>query len=221
MGLPSKFKDKFKFDSEFQSIDSIITKQYLENTFYDELDKIDILYNSNDDSFEYLIITISRIMYYFASKYNVFYKENNKILYKGDKLYYSSLIKYERIKGKIILFPTFTTVYENENLANIYSGRNNSIELYKNSLKFSVIFIITNLFQNNWISNIINLNNEKKLLFQPFSFFHVKDVKINLKNFTADIYLETIGKVEILEEKIRLGKSIKYNEKENIMEIEK
>ena len=224
MKLSSKLIYEFRFDDNFEKIDSLISKQYLKNTFYDELDKIDILYNSNDDSFKYFLYYTSRIKYFldnYAKENNKYYKENKKILYKGDKLYYSSLIKYERIKGKIILFPTFTTVYENENLANIYSGRNNSKELYKNSLKFSVIFIITNLFQNNWISNIINLNNEKKLLFQPFSFFRIKDVKINLNNFTADIYLETIGKVEILEEKIRLGKSIKYNEKENIMEIEK
>ncbi len=42
---------------------------------------------------------------------------------------------------------------------------------------------------------------------------------IDLENYTADIYLETIGKKEILEEKIKLGKEIKYNEKEKIIEI--
>ena len=227
MKLSSNSKYKLIFDDNFEKIDSLISKQYLENTFYDELDIIDILYKSNnDDPFIYFLYITSRIKYFldnYAKENNMYYKENKKILYKGDKLYSSSLIKYERIKGKIILFPTFTTVYENENLANIYSGRNNSKELYKTSLKFSVIFIITNLFKDNWISNIVNINKERDniLLFQPFSFFHVKDVIINYEKYTADIYLETIGKVEILEEKIRLGKSIKYNEKQNIMEIEK
>ena len=225
MKLSSNSKYKLIFDDNFEKIDSLISKQYLENTFYDELDLIDILYKSNnDDPFIYFLYVTSRIKYFldnYAKENNMYYKENKKILYKGDKLYSSSLIKYERIKGKIILFPTFTTVYENENLANIYSGRNNSKELYKTSLKFSVIFIITNLFKDNWISNIVNINKERDniLLFQPFSFFHVKDVIINFEKYTADIYLETIGKVEILEEKIRLGKSIKYNEKQNIMEI--
>ena len=35
----------------------------------------------------------------------------------------------------------------------------------------------------------------------------------------AEIFLETIGKKEILEEEIKLGKEIKYNEKEKIMEV--
>ena len=226
MKLPSKFKYKFRFDDNFENIERLINEKYLEKTFYDDLDKIDVLYRTNDDLFEYFLYATARIKYFldnYAKEYNKYYNENKKVLYKGDKLYYSSLLKYERIKGKIILFPNFTNVYENENLANIYSGRNNSIELYKNSLKFSVIFIITNIIQDNWISNIINLNEKKIniLLFQPFSFFHIKDVKINLEKYTADIYLETIGKVEILEEKIRLGKTIKYNEKKNIIEIEK
>ena len=37
-------------------------------------------------------------------------------------------------------------------------------------------------------------------------------------NYKADIYLETIGKKEILEEQIKIGKEIKYNEREKMME---
>jgi len=40
-----------------------------------------------------------------------------------------------------------------------------------------------------------------------------------LKNYTADIYLETIEKSEILEEQIKKGKEIYYDEKENIIKI--
>lgn len=60
---------------------------------------------------------------------------------------------------------------------------------------------------------------EKEILYLPFSFFFVKDVIIDHKNYKADIYLETIGKKEILEEQIRIGKEIKYNENEKIMEV--
>ena len=42
---------------------------------------------------------------------------------------------------------------------------------------------------------------------------------IDLENYKADIYLETIGKKEILEEKIIFGKEIKYNEQEKILEV--
>ena len=40
-------------------------------------------------------------------------------------------------------------------------------------------------------------------------------------NYTADIYLETIGKTEILEEKIKKGKEIEFNKEENIIQIKK
>ena len=45
------------------------------------------------------------------------------------------------------------------------------------------------------------------------------DIDINEKK--ADIYLNTIGKECILEEEIKLGKEIEYNEKKNIMQIKK
>ena len=61
----------------------------------------------------------------------------------------------------------------------------------------------------------------KKKYFQPFSFFFVSDVQINIENYTADIYLETIGKTKILEEEIKKGKEIVYNGKKNIMEAKK
>ena len=223
------FKPQFEINRDIKDINQFIITKYKENIFYDDLSKIDnnSLYMNNNNSFEVGYYLTSRVMFFlnsYAINDKKYYNEDKKILYKGEKLYYSSLIKYERIKGKIILFSNFTTVYEDENYAKIFSGRNESIELYNNSLKFSVIFIITNLYKNNWISNILDFNEESNcnaLLFQPFSFFHVRDVKINLSNYTADIYLETIGKIEILEEKIRLGKTIEYNEKENIIDIKK
>ena len=56
-------------------------------------------------------------------------------------------------------------------------------------------------------------------MFLPFSFYYVRDVQIDIKNYTADIYLETIGKKEILEEEIKKGKEIEYNQNENIIQI--
>ena len=109
----------------------------------------------------------------------------------------------------------------------IFSGRKNSQELFKTNLLFSVLFIITNLWKKNWISNGINIQEEskykkeKEILFQPFSFYYVSDVKTNLKDYTADIYLETIGKTDILEEKIKneKEKEIIYNKSKNIVEL--
>ena len=130
-------------------------------------------------------------------------------------------------KITIILLSSFTSTTKDENTAILFSGRNYPQLLYKNRLQFSVIYIIKNVFKNNWVSNGINVQEEsyakeeEEILYQPFSFYFVKDVDINLQNYTADIYLETIGKYEILEEQIKKGKKIIYNEKEKIMEVEK
>ena len=138
---------------------------------------------------------------------------------------YSNLLPIERAKGKIILLSGFTFASQDESLAIKLSGRDNTQSLYKTNLKFSVVFIIRNYYNKNWISNCINIRkdsfykNEKEILFQPFSFYYVRDVQIDNKNYMADIYLDTIGKTEILEEKIREGKEIEFNPKLKIMEV--
>ena len=97
--------------------------------------------------------------------------------------------------------------------------------MYKEKANFSVLFIITNIYNSNWISNGIKVQNisdykaEKEILFLPFSFFKVKSVEIDIVNYTADIYLETIGKNEVLEHKIKNGKHIQYDSRLNIMKI--
>ena len=89
------------------------------------------------------------------------------------------------------------------------------------------MFHITNLYKKDWIPNCIKVDNnslneevnDDEYLFQAFSFYRIKKAEVDYKNYKADIFMETIGKKEILEDKKRLGKEIKYNEKENIMEI--
>ena len=80
--------------------------------------------------------------------------------------------------------------------------------------------------QKKWISNGVNIQklsvyDESEILYQPFSFYYVRDVQIDQKNYKADIYLDTIGKYEILEEKIKNGEIIEYNQKERIMQVKK
>ena len=171
-----------------------------------------INYYSNP-SFSVYKYSKKKINYYYLNKTEVF---------RGMKLSYSNLLPFERAKGKIILLHTFTPVSEELKKAEILSGRNNSTTLYKLRKKFSVIFIIKNYYKNNWISNCVSFNsknNEKEIIYLPFSFYFVRDVKIDYKNYKADIYLETIGKLEILEEQIQKGKEIEYNQKENIMQV--
>ena len=139
---------------------------------------------------------------------------------------YSSILPYIRVKGKVIIVSSFMTASEEKSIAEKFAGREKSSNIYKTNLYFSVIFYIKNIYKNGWIPSMISipkdyLEKEKddlKILL-PFSFYYVKDVKIDTKKYTADIYLETIGKTEILEEKIKMGKKVKYDEKENIIKI--
>ena len=148
-----------------------------------------------------------------------------KILYRGIKIPYSNLLPYERARGKIIILSSFTSATENKDVALKFAKRKKSKQIYKENLLFSVLYIIKNKWENNWISNGINIQNnseykkEKEILFQPFSFYNVEKVNINLSKYTADIYLETMEKTEIFEEKLAKGKELFYDGSEDIIKF--
>ena len=170
----------------------------------------------------------SRLMFIlnsYAKQNNKFCLDDKKDLYRGIKMTYTNLIPYKRAKGKIICLSSFISASEDEVFAKNLAGRGDTEEIYKTNLKFSVVFKITNIYHNNWVSSGINIQDiskrrhEKEYVFQPFTFYNVKDVKIDINNYTADIELETIGKSEILEEKIKDGKEIEYIKNENMVKI--
>ena len=216
----------FELRHDLKILDKLIIKEYSGNKIYADLNKW--LRNPNFNSFEVVAYFAARLMYSlnnYANKEDKYFDLDKTDIYGGMKLPFSNVLAYERAKGKIIVLSAFTSTYQELIFAQRYSGRKHSISLYEGNLKFSVIFIIKNNLKKKWISNGIRIydvsqyKKDKEILFQPFSFYYVRDVQISQKDFTADIYLETIGKKEILEEKIKLGKEIKYNEKENIMEV--
>ena len=170
----------------------------------------------------------ARLMYSlnsYAIKNEKFFTEKNKTIFRGIKIPYSCLLPYERAKGKIILLSSFTSTSQSVEKALFFAGRKDSLELYKTNLLYSVLFIIKNKWEMLWISNGINIQeetrykSEKEILYQPFSFYFVTDIQIDNKMYIADIYLETIGKTQILEEEIKKGKEIVYNESKNIIEV--
>ena len=215
----------FEIKKDLELLNKLIIKEYTKETFYGDLNKW--LMNSKMNSFDTIAYFTSRLMHSlntYGRDNHMYYDKNNKILRRGIKLPYSNLLPYERAVGKIILLSSFTSTSEEEATARNFSGRKTSKEQYKTQKKFSVIYIITNNYKNNWVPNGINVQeesaykNEKEILFQPFSFYYVRKIDINKENYTADIYLETVGKIEILEEKIKRGKILSYNKSYNIME---
>ena len=226
---------KFKILKKFMALDFIeflgnvnklIYNQYTENTFNGNFNRR--LMKIKSEYYEIVAFIISRLLYSLnahAVHLNLYCKENNKIFHYKTKLYYSCLLPYERAVGKIIMLSKFILTSEKEEIIKSYSKEEQALN---NEEEFVVIFHITNKFlDTTWIPNCIEVNKyyseeeEDKFLFLPFSFYKVKKVDIDLKNYKAEIFLEAIGKKEILEQKIKLGKEIKYNEKDNIMEIVK
>ena len=216
----------FDLTKDLKVLDKLIIKEYTKNTFYGDLNKW--LMNTNFNSYEVVAYFTARLMYSlnkFANKEGNYYSIDKKDLHRGMKIPYSSVLPYERVKGKIILLSAFTSTSEDSKIAENFSGRENIKSIYKLKKRFSVILKIKNFYKKDWISNGVKIETlsqfkyEKEILYQPFSFYIVRDVQIDHKNFMADIYLETIGKQEILEEQIKIGKEIDYNEKEKIMEV--
>ena len=215
----------FDLNKDLETLDKLIIKEYTKNTFYGDLNKW--LMNKMND-YEPIAYFTARLMYSlnkYAKKNHKYCTEDKKEVHRGVKMTYSDLLPYVRAKGKIILLSGFTSTSQDEAFAKRWAERGNTQALYKANLKFSVVFKITNFCNKDWISNGIDVmkesqfKNEKEILYQPFSFYYVRDVRIDNKNYLADIDLDTIGKTEILEEKIREGKEIEFNPKLKIMQV--
>lgn len=218
--------ETFDLTQDLENLHKLIIYEYTRNTYYSNLNKWLSAFSA--EAYEIISYYTARLMYAlnsYALKSNLFYNKD-KILYRGTKATYIALLPYERLKGKIILFSAFTSISEDISTAIFFSSREKIRELYEAKKYFSVIFKIKNYFKNNCISCGINIQSiskyeeEKEILFQPFSFYFVRNVKFDYKKYTVDIDLEIIPKKEIFEEKIRNGGKVIYDKETNLMVIE-
>ena len=202
-----------------------IIHEYTKNTFYSSLNLW--LRTFDDLAYEVIAYYTARLMYalniYGAETKSFFTK--NKILYRGESVKYINILPYERAKGKIILFSAFTSTSEDLSVAEDFSKRKKSIEIFKQQKKYSLIYKINNHIKYNCVPCGVDIHkiseyNEKEILYQPFSFYYVKNTKFDHNQYTADIDLELIPRIEILEEKMRKGGKIVYNKENNVMVIE-
>ena len=213
----------FDLNQDLDKLNELIIKSYSGVHLYKPLNEM-LLSSHFYEAISYFTAIIMYNLNSYAKKNDKFYTQNKK-LYRGIKLPYTCLLQYERAKGEAICFSSFTSTSESEELAKLYAERNNPKEQYDPNSVFSVVFTINHFYQKGNISNAIDISDisdyhdEKEYIFQPFSFFYLKDIHIDINNKTADIFLDTIGKNEIMEEKIRAGKEITINEKIRMIEI--
>jgi hypothetical protein len=164
-------------------LNQIIIKEYSKNSFFRDLNKWLGKYNLNE-SVSYFAARLMYSLNSYAKENHMFSNGNKKTLYRGVKMPYSSILEYEKAKGKIIFFTYFLSTSEDEKLAAKWSGRPDSNVIYKINMKFSVVIYITNIYNKNLISNSISIQKismyEKEHVFLPFSFYYVRDVKIDI-----------------------------------------
>ena len=148
-------------------------------------------------------------------------EKGNFTLYRGMNLSFIDLIPYTRNINKIISFPSFTSTSLNINRAKNFIIKSQQQRIEKK--KFSVIFdfeMKNILFPVGFdIQEISDHPEEEEVLIQPFTFFKIKKIEINLDSFNANISLEVINKDDILEKYIDEKNRLKYNEKKNIVEV--
>ena len=212
----------FNIQNDLKTLDKIIVKELTRFSFYEDLNRW--LRYLNINNFEIVAYFTSRLMYSLNSlaQRDKTYCENNKKLYIGTKKTFTSLLPYQRAKGKIISLSSFISTSESDIIGFSYIKRQNPLDNYKTNLTFQTYFTIINKLHNAIdIHNYSLFKEERENLFQPFSFYYVRDVKIDIKNYTAEIYLESIEKTEIFEKKIKSGKEIEYNLEKHILQIKK
>ena len=138
--------------------------------------------------------------------------KEDKTLYRGIKMNLIDLLYYEREKDKLICFPSFTSTTPLLEKAIDFSINN------KTQYQYATIITINYKYNRDFIPTAIDISeksvfkSEKECIFLPYSFFKIKNVEIDHINKTGKIELDSIGRKEIFEKKLKDGYKLNYNE---------
>lgn len=161
----------------------------------------------SDSTIAYFTARLMLSLNSYAIKNNMYCNINKKKYYRGKRISYSSFLHYKRAKGKIITSLSFISTSEEERIAQMFGKQRKDSQLF-------VMFIIENLSSSNFIQSGVDISSvsefpfEKEFLFLPFSFYLVKEVKIDTSQNIGQIYLQSKEKTEIFEEKLSNDKEI-------------
>ena len=212
IGTLQNFKD---ISSNEKNLIKIYTRST--GSFYNDFNK----WLRELDPFAYKKISwfIAALMYQLNRYGNIHGLTEPKTLYRGIKMNYTDLLLYKRFEGRIVCFPSFTSSTEKKEVAENFNEKDgDTLEDRKNKKVFFVTMVINYKFSNNFIYSAIDISqcsdypNEEERLFPPFTFFKLNKLNIDYNNYTSSIELDSIGRKEILEKRIRNGNILKYNE---------
>ena len=144
-------------------------------------------------------------------------------IYRGTLFNYSLILKYVKNIGNIIVFPSFLSTTLDLEIAKKFAQYYEPKE--DRNFLFGTIYIINVNPRNDWIAQGFDINGishyqkEKEILFQPFTFFKLIKVIVNIDTNLCFIYLELVGKKEIWEQNMNPSGSISYIPQENFNEL--
>ena len=132
-------------------------------------------------------------------------------LYRGIRANLYDLLNYQRAKGEIICFPSFTSTSRNYQIAERFAFTEDN---------YKTIITINYKYKKGFLPTAVDVSEiaikedvyEEECLFLPYSFFIIKDVEINHNEKTAKIELVSIGRKKILENYLKEGINLVYNE---------
>ena len=234
--LEKKTKDEFlKSLIDFKDIyaKSIFEKIVFKSDFINDINEL--LLSKNSELLKRLSYFIGGYMLALNKCGNTLdceYKQNTE-LYQRRKMGYKELMKLQENINQIICFKTFLCdIAPSGHIhGEIYRGfingktflHNFYLNLVDKNIMYDCKITINHIFQDNWKTNCFSVFSKDIIsfpqkIFNLFSFFRVKEVKIDQNDKSAQIVLDTIGKKEILEYKIWNKHTVEYNNNENIIE---
>ena len=180
-----------------------------------------LLIKNNQTDFDKISYFVGNLMYRIVQYGNEEKKGVTKAqkFYKGIQLNIFNLFEFIKSEGLLISFSHFMMISAKKELALINSRRNLHLMNRKDKSLFSAMLNIDYLYDDGYQPSIFDLNNlipypdEEEFIVLPFTFFYVKSIKYDILKMNVDIDLEVIGKFEILEEKVKIGKKIIFDDK--------
>ena len=207
-----------------------------------EYEKAIICYLKNTNLSEYLnklLMKKDRIIFekigYFAS--NLMYSfiqygqqrgrgvNYAQTFFKGKLLNILTVLEFLKNKEELITFPYFFNFTINKEYAELtskryyYDGKKNDNELYSVMMKFDYLHddgYEPSIFQ---LKYLMQYPEEEDYILLPFTFLKITKVKIDSSKFIADIDFSIVGKLNILENDIRNGKNLEFDEQNHLMII--
>ena len=146
----------------------------------------------------------------------------NKVttFYTGMQLDIVDVLEFLKNRNFFITFPYFLRMSTNKKFVELISKKNSD---KKGKETYSVIMQIDYLYSEGFepcafdLREVVQYPDEEEYILLPFTFLYLKTIIIDSNKLVAEIHLQVIRKVEILEYQIKRNKNIEYDKVRQIL----